>query len=95
MRFSWVQDSSFYISCDIFKYFAVVPRHIEVSSVKYLEAVDIALVVVYALLELLFLGALHKLPDVLRDFFAFFFRVAHRELFKGRSSRNRTPILRS
>jgi len=78
VRFSWVQYTAFNISCNSFEPFAIVVGHIVLPSVQHPQSWRLSDgVEVLLLLELLFLGALHKLPDVLRDFFAFFFGVAH------------------
>ena len=71
-------DSAFYVSRYGFEPFAVVVGHIVLSSVKHPHSERLPDVVeVLLLFELLFLGALHKLPDVVRNLCAFFFGVAH------------------
>ena len=78
MRFSWVQYTAFDISCNILEPFAVVVGHIVFSSVQHLKPYEVAYVLMVRLeFELLLLGALHKLPDIVRYLCAFFFGVAH------------------
>lgn len=73
-----VYDSALYVSRYGFEPFAVVVGHIVFSTVQHLKPYEVAYVLMVRLeFELLFLGALHKLPDVVRYLCALFFGVAH------------------
>ena len=78
-----MQDTTFHVLGDGFEPFPVVPCHIMLPSVE-----DFHTGVGY-FFELLGLRLLHILPDVLCDFFALFFGVAHFRLVIIRNARSR------